>query len=662
METVDSAAWRMLSQRLKVAEPLQGLDARWHQVIGLAGRLSPGRGRFLRQADRVMAMTRALIPLSDAGLRDCMAPLQDRFRLGRDTIDNHLLAFAIIGEVAARTVGLRPYREQIAAAISMEAGCVAEMATGEGKTLVAALPAVLAGWRGHGCHVITANAYLARRDAGLMKAVYRFCGLTVGCVTGEMEPTGRKQAYRAHVTYCTNKEAAADFLRDRLLMGSLQGLPAALLSKMVRGRGADMSRLVQRGLACAIVDEADSIFVDEAVTPLLISGESPNQDHVAAYRRAARLADGLRPSMDFRIDRPHREIHLTPAGKQRLAELAHPLGGLWAGSRRREELVVQTLAAREFFIRDKQYVVDGGKVVIVDEFTGRLMPDRTWREGIHQAIEAKEGLDINLPKETHARISFQRFFRLYGKLCGMSGTVTEARSELWQIYRLAVVSVPTHRPCRRTVMPDRVFTTAAAKWEAVVKAITEVHRTGRPVLVGTRSIRESVHLSGLLAARGVAHRLLNAVQQDSEALIIAQAGRRGQVTVSTNMAGRGTDIRLGPGVAELGGLHVIATQRAEARRIDRQLFGRCARQGDPGSAQAFVSLEDDLFRRHARLVPMAAGKRYSHHNKEISSPFWRRWINTVQSRAERVSFRARKEVLSADKWIEHQLGFASHDI
>ena len=662
MERLDSETWRMLAQRPTIKAPPQGLDAMWLRAAGLAGRLFRNRSRFLRQADRIVAMETSFLHCSDRKLRDLIAPLHDRFRLGRDTAEDCNLAFAIVREVATRVVGLRPFREQIAGALSIEAGCVAEMATGEGKTLVATMPAVLAGWRGRGCHVITANEYLAKRDAKLMDAIYRFCGLTVGCLEPGMTQAERKQAYDAHITYCTNKDVAADFLRDRLLIGSLQGLPSVLLSKMVGGRGTGIDRLVQRGLACAIVDEADSVFIDDAITPLLISGESPNPDHIEATTQAALLSGGLDPSTDFRIDRHYREIHLTPAGKQHLAELAQPLGGLWAGSRRREELVLQALAAKAFFIRDKQYVVDDNKVVIVDAFTGRLMPDRTWRDGLHQAIETKEGLEINLAKETYARISFQRFFRLYRKRSGMTGTVTEAQAELWGIYRLPVIPVPTHRPCQRMVMPDRVFTTAAAKWEAVVKVICVVHRTGRPILIGTRSIRESEYLSGLLAAKGVAHRLLNAVRQASEAQIIAGAGQEGQITVSTNMAGRGTDIQLGAGVAVLGGLHVIATQRADARRIDRQLFGRCARQGDPGSAQAFVSLEDELIQKQARLIALAMKQYYCSKDKEISSVFWRRLIDHLQCRAERVSLRMRRDVLSADNWIDHHLGFAANEI
>ena len=345
-----------------------------------------------------------------------------------------------------------------------------------------------------------------------------------------------------------------------------------------------------------------------------------------------------------------------------MADLARPLGGLWNGRRRREELVSQALAAGAFFVRDKHYVVDEEKIVIVDEFTGRLMPDRSWRHGLHQAVEAKEGLAINLPKETYARISFQRFFRLYRHLSGMSGTVSEARHELWGIYHLPVVTIPTHRPCRRIVMPDRVFSSSAAKWKAVAAEVGTVHKTGRPILVGTGDIGKCENLSRLLAENGLPHRLLNALRQATEAQVIAGAGKKGRITVATNMAGRGTDIRLGAGVAKMGGLHVIATERFEARRIDRQFFGRCARQGDPGSTQAFISLEDELVQKHGRKIAAAAGRFIGNNYQELPSVIWQHFVNASQRRAERASYRMRKDVLAADDWLEKHLGFAVNEI
>jgi preprotein translocase subunit SecA len=395
---------------------------------------------------------------------------------------------------------------------------------------------------------------------------------------------------------------------------------------------------------------------------LIISGAGQNPDHAEAIAEAALLAAKLLPEKDYQVDRRHREITLTAAGKARLAGMAESLGGLWGCSRHREELVVQAITAREFFMRDKQYVVDNQTVVIIDEFSGRLMPDRTWRDGLHQAIEAKEGLAIHLPKETFARISFQRFFRLYGKLAGMTGTAAEIRDELWQIYRLPVVVIPPRRTCKRSTRPDRIFSNEEAKWRAVIEEIRSEHTTGRPVLVGTRSVAASESLSRRLSAENLDHEVLNAVRHDAEARIIAGAGRSGRITVATNMAGRGTDIRLGPQVAELGGLHVVATERHEARRIDRQFYGRCARQGEPGSARSFVSLDDELLQRHAPPVwkKPAAGDGDS--GREITSVFSRRRVARAQRRAEQAAFNRRREVLRTDHWLDEHLGFALKEI
>ena len=323
--------------------------------------------------------------------------------------------------------------------------------------------------------------------------------------------------------------------------------------------------------------------------------------------------------------------------------------------------MVQALMARQFFIRDEQYIVHEGKVVIVDEFTGRPMPDRTWRDGLHQAVEAKEGLEISLPNATLARISFQRFFRLYRKLSGMTGTGTEARAEFWQIYHLPIVAIPTNRPGKRVELSDRVFTSGSTKWKAVVDEVRRVHETGRPILIGTRSIWASEHLSNLLASESLDHQVLNAVHHKKEARIVADAGRKGAITVATNMAGRGTDICLGRGVTELGGLHVIATERHEAGRIDRQLFGRCSRQGDPGSAQTFVGLEDELAQQHARLRSKMLARRHGQNHREITSRFSQRLMEVAQRRAERAAIRQRENVLHTDNWLEEHLGFAGKE-
>jgi len=655
---IPSTTWRTLAERVPEPPLPTGLDALWDAAVGTLKALVPRRTRFMRRAARVLALEGEFRDLTDARLREAAARLRAVFRCGKETPELLERAYALVREVARRQVGLSLYRVQVAGALAMDAGCIAEMATGEGKTLAATLPATIEGWRGKGCHVVTHNDYLAARDAEWMGPVYRFCGLRVGVIQQGMDPAERRHAYEADITYCTNKEVTADFLRDRLALGRLRGLPEALLARITEGAGRGTDRLVQRGLACAIVDEADSLLIDEAVTPLIISGEAPNPEQVEAFRTAARLAAQLEPGRDYRTSHRFREVDLTPAGKERLARLTEGLGGVWAGARRREELVVQALTARAFYLRDEQYIVQDEKVVIVDEFTGRLMPDREWRDGLHQAVEAKEGLEVNPPKDTYARLSFQRFFRLYRKLAGMTGTAAEAWREFWQIYHLPVVTIPTHRPCIRRELPDRVFATQEAKWKAIVAEIRRVHAQGRPVLVGTRSVQASEHLSRLLSAEGLEHQVLNAVRHAEEARVTAEAGQRGRITVATNMAGRGTDIKLGRGVKELGGLHVIATERHAARRIDRQLFGRAARQGDPGSAVAIVSLEDELVRRHAPRLSALLRKRFGRTEREISGPLTRWVFNLAQRRAERLALAQRKGVLKADDWLDEYLGFA----
>ncbi len=655
-----STTWRMLAQPRAGEQLPKGLDAAWDRAAGITNRFVPRRQRFLRRAQRIVDLEKQFAQINDAQLRQKASEFRDLFRCGRQSPSDLEQAFALLREVAWRQLGERPYPVQVAGALALEAGCSAEMATGEGKTLAATMPATIAGWRGRGCHIITVNDYLAQRDAEWMGRIYRFCGLSVAHIQQEMAPAERRLAYQADITYCTNKEVTADFLRDRLALGRLRGLSSALMAKIADGSGRGTDRLVQRGLHYAIVDEADSVLIDEAVTPLIISGDAPNPEQVETFRQAVELAKELQSGRDYHPNHRYREIELTPAGKQRLADLTQPLGGLWKGVRRREELIVQALTAGAFYLLDKQYVVDDGKVVIVDEFTGRLMPDRTWRDGLHQAIEAKETLQVKPPKDTYARLSFQRFFRMYRRLSGMTGTAAEAWREFWQIYHLPVVVIPTNRPCIREYLPDVVFTSESAKWSAVVAEIIRLHQTHRPVLVGTRSVRASENLSQLLRAEGLDHQVLNAVRHAEEAQIVAGAGKADKITVATNMAGRGTDIKLGRGVAELGGLHVLATERHEAGRIDRQLFGRSARQGDPGSAQAMVSLEDELPRRHATHLSAALARR-AQHDRRISSALTRRVFDLAQRRAERLALRQRKAVLRTDDWLDEYLGFAGRE-
>jgi preprotein translocase subunit SecA len=660
MVVVPSATWQMLDERISSKPLPKGLDAVWDMGCGLVGRFVPRRREFLRRAENIVALEKDFSGLANSKLRTKAGQLREIFRCGRESVADVDQAFALVREVAFRQIGERPFLVQVAGALALYAGCVAEMATGEGKTLTATMPVTVAAWRGRGCHIITVNDYLARRDAEWMGRIYRFCGLSVSYIEQQMSPEDRKKAYAADVTYCTNKEVTADFLRDRLVPGSSKGLCSSLVEKVISGTRAT-DRFLQRGLYYAVVDEADSILVDEAVTPLIISGQSDNPDQIASFGQAASIAEHLQPEVDYRLNRRYREVELTDEGVNHLAELTADMTGIWKGSRRRIELINQALTAREFYLQDKHYVIDDGKVVIVDEFTGRIMPDRAWRDGMHQAVEAKEKVEITPPKDTYARISFQRFFRLYHRLAGMTGTASEAYDEFWQIYHLPVVSIPTNRPCVREHLPNIVLQNEQAKWARIVEEIKLVHATGRPILVGTRSVYSSEHLSELLKAEKLDHQVLNAVYHRQEAGIVAQAGQEGKITVATNMAGRGTDIKLGRKIAELGGLHVISAEPNESARIDRQLYGRCARQGDPGSAQGIFCLEDEIVARYAKHSSAYLRKRYANNTNDISSPLVRGLFRLAQYRAERLALRQRKSVMKTDHWLDEQLGFAGSE-
>ena len=651
----------MLEQRTS-GEPLpKGLDAVWNAGVGFVDGFMPRYRGFIRRVEKIISLEKHFSEMTDSKLRDVAGEMREIFRCRRDNSSDLERAFALIREVAFRQIGEKPFPVQLAGALALESGCVAEMATGEGKTLASTMPVTVAGWRGQGCHVVTVNDYLAKRDAEWMGRIYRFCGLSVAYIEQQTPPDERKAAYMADITYCTNKEVAADFLRDRLVLGGLRGLSSTLLAK-ITGSGRQVTdRLVQRGLYYAVVDEADSILIDESVTPLIISGDAPNPEQIESFQQAMEIADQLKPEVDYKINHRYREIELTNQGENHLETLTGGLGGLWKANRRCLEMVNQALTAKDLYLRDKHYLIDDGKIVIVDEFTGRMMPDRTWRDGLHQAIEAKERVEIHPPKDTYARISFQRFFRMYHKLSGMTGTASEAATEFWQIYQFPVVKIPTNRTCIRKNLPTIILNTESAKWTRIVQEIRRIHETGRPILVGTRTVRASEHLSLLLKTENLEHQVLNAIYHRQEAQIVAGAGQSGRITVATNMAGRGTDIKLGRGVAELGGLHVLAAEPNESARIDRQLYGRGARQGDPGSSQGIFCLEDEIAARYAKNIAGYLKRRYAHANDDISSTVVRSVFRLAQSRAERLALRRRKSVLKTDHWLDEQLGFAGRE-
>ena len=633
--------------------PLKGLDALVNSCIGKYQRRSRRLEELAEQSARVEAFAKDFAALTDHALQVRLFEFRDHFRRKPNPSEEVLLpALAAVREAGRRRLDLHAFPVQLMGALALHRGWLAEMATGEGKTLTAGLAGVLAGWSKRPTHIVTVNDYLAQRDADWLRPLYVFCGVRVGCVTAALDATARAKEYGRDVTYTTSKELLADFLRDRLRLGTLRDPTRRLIRHLLSPRAAGPDGLVLRGLDSAIVDEADSVLIDEAVTPLIISTPRENEMLREVSLLAAPIAKELQPQADYRVDLRHREVELTEAGRRKLAERCATLPGVWRGSSRRVEIVRTALMAREFFHRDGQYILDGDKVVIVDEFTGRPMQHRTWRQGLHQAIEAKEGIELSDPTETVARMSFQRFFRCFHRLAGMTGTAWENAPEFWQVYGLPVVRIPTNRPCIRQHWADRFFLKESDKWAAVVDEVERIHRTGRPLLVGTRSVAASEQLARHLAERGLDFRVLNATRLAEEAMIVAVAGERGRITIATNMAGRGTDIRLGAGVKELGGLHVIATERHESGRVDRQLFGRAARQGDPGSAQAFVSAEDELVRRH--LPPLVKKLLLSTPNRSLA----RTGFALAQRRAQKLAWKQRLTVLRSDAWLDEALSFA----
>jgi preprotein translocase subunit SecA len=635
------------------------LDRKLSEAYGyLAPRLLPTGPRLARQSERVEAQAKEIAGLSDRRLRERAEVL--RGPLLRDGFAPAVVAqaFALAREAASRRIGLRHYPVQLMGGQALLDGTLAEMEAGEGKTITALLPAVTAALAGIPVHVITVNEYLAVRDAEQLRPVYEALGLTVGLALHGQSPADRRAAYARDIAYCTNKDIVFDYLRDRIALGRRRTRSRILLDELLGGADAS-GRLLLRGLHFGIVDEADSVLIDEARTPLILSSGDDGSGVSTLYDTALEFARGLAPSDHFQIVPGERRLRLTTEGQQCVDELASQHTGLWVSRRARAELVEQALSALHLYRRDADYLVADGKVQIIDEFTGRVMPDRSWERGLHQMIEAKEGCEITGRRQTLARITYQRFFRRYLRLAGMTGTAREAAGELWAVFALRTINISTNRPLRRDNLGTRVYLTAAEKWRRVLETAREMTRVrGRSVLIGTRSVAASEHLSRLLGEAGLDHVVLNARQDREEAQIIATAGQRGRVTVATNMAGRGTDILLSPQVRDAGGLHVVLTEFHETARIDRQLFGRCGRQGDPGSFEAIVAIEDELFQRFAgpqeRRIATLLARREGCIPTVIAAPLQRR----AQAAAERLHSKIRRETVAQDKRLDKALAFA----
>ena len=620
------------------------LNAQAQFVAATARRRSRRLSDILPLVERHAEEFRVLAPVDyGATIREIATALRREEQFSDQTIGR---AFALIRELSDRILGKRHFDVQIIGAFAMVKGMLAEMATGEGKTLTATLVAGIAGLAGIPIHVVTVNDYLVQRDAELMRPLYAALGLSVGVVIAGQNFEARRAAYACDITYCTNKELAFDYLHDRMVLGQSAG-DLTLKMEALSSQSPRLRQLRLRGLHFALVDEADSVLIDEARTPLIISGTAKSEINADAVAAALELAATLELGLDFGVLADERRVFLTAQGQRRVESFAEGRGLPWRGVITREELARQALAAIHLFRNGEQYVIVKDKVQIVDEYTGRVMPDRFWSDGLHQMIEHKEGCEQSQRRTTIARMTYQRFFRRYRRLAGMSGTLRPVARELWRVYGLPVVTVPTAKPVRRIHKPDVVVTTEHAKWQLTVARVAELHARGVPVLIGTRSVMASQRASDELRAAGLPHTVLNAAQDQHEAEVVAQAGQHGRITVATNMAGRGTDIHLGAGMEELGGLHVIMTERHDAQRIDLQLAGRAGRQGQPGSFEAILSLEDPL-------LDFAIGIALSHLARGTSGgtadQIGSAALRYAQRRAEQIHGRMRMDLLRSDQW------------
>lgn len=617
-------------------------------------------GKLRAEAEAVDAISPEIRGFSEAALDHEIARVREYFLRGRQDTPVLRRSLAVVREVARRQTGEEAFIVQMMAALALFHGNIVEMLTGEGKTLTGSLVAPLLAWKHRHVHVFTVNDYLATRDAESRSKVYNRCLVSVGAIVGEMESPERTRIYSRGIVYGTPKQITADWLRDQIRLGRIS--TAWQGRQVMAGLGPEQAGIVAPmvpGLRAAVVDEADAVLIDEGVVPLIIARSRREDDMARAYAYAGELANKLDEGPDYEMDLVQRRADLKRRGIHRLQAMfeviaSNPDGAIFKAKRRGEELVRQALVAKHCYLHGQQYQIVEGKIVIVDEYTGRFLQDRQWEHGLHQAVEAKEKLEVTADRETLARMSFQRFYRSYPFLCGMTGTAADATKEMERVYMRPVVVIPTNRPIARVQMPMRIFRSARDKWHAIVQAIEAMYRKGRPILVGTRSIAASEMLSRMLGERELGHQVLNAKNDKEEASIIERAGEVGSITVATNMAGRGTDIRLTEAAKKNGGLHVILTEMHGAKRIDRQFIGRAGRQGDPGSAQMFVALDDELVTKYA--PSLAKWMRLHTLGEELASTPWARGMyRLAQRRNERKDRANRGAVLRQDDWIDKNL-------
>lgn len=611
--------------------------------------------------DRVHTNHKIIETMSDLALDKWIIDI--KCRLHSKGLKDELIcrAFATIKEVAKRELNMSHYDSQLQGGWIMMQGMIAEMQTGEGKTLAATLPAGCAAMANMPVHVVTVNDYLVQRDAELMRPVYTRLGLSVGYVIDGMSESERQQAYRCDITYCTGKQLVFDYLRDRMILKEFNTELDIKLSSLYSATPIQ-DKLLLRGLSFAVVDEVDSVLIDEARTPLILSCKSESNQQEELHREAVWLAKQLDDNLYYQADLKSQQVKLTEQGENYIKELTVNMSGIWRGERKSKVLVQQALSALHCYRKDINYIVEEGKIVIIDENTGRSMPDRSWEAGLHQMIEEKEGCEQSGQNQTIARISYQRFFSRYLRLSGMTGTALEVAGEIWGTYGLAVSQVPTHKPPQRRYDKTYIYYTHEEKWQAVVDEVISQQANNRPVLIGARTVKDSEHISELLTFKNIEHQVLNAKHHKSEAEIINKAGLAGRVTVATNMAGRGTDIKLDDASTKAGGLHVICCEKNDSSRVDRQLIGRCARQGDPGSYKVICSLEDDAVIKYFGKFTLMLLE-YQNQRKlpqgRIVRPQWlaSMLINMSQKIIEFKHRQIRKSMLKIDEQRESMLAF-----
>jgi len=638
-------------------KPLGGFDAFISEGARRISSLYPHRFILLSEAKKIDKLSLTYSLLNDEQFAQKILDIRQKVKLStgknRQKIVRH--AFAIICEASFRSLNIRPYRVQICGALAMYYNFIIQMYTGEGKTITAGLTAILQAWQGKPCHVVTSNDYLALRDTQTLEPFYTLCGLSVGFIDGEMKKEERRFNYKKSIVYATSNEILADFLRDQMEENYRENFNDLLLQKLKK---EEDNNSVLQGLYNIIIDEADTLLADEATTPLIISLPKENKPFMEAIVSMKNVAQRLVLKEHYNLNNKYNEVYLTSEGEMLIETLTKELSPLWTSKNRREYLVKQALIAREFYLKGVHYVIVDEKLIIVDEKTGRLMPNRSWGNGLHQAVESKEGIPLSKPTETHIKMSFQRFFRFYKNVSGMSGTLQKLESEFWYIYKLKIMKIPKRIANNYRILKEKIVENKAKKWLVVVEEIGKIHKNKQPILVGTRTVEDSENLSKELTLLSISHQVLNALYHQEEAGIIAQAGKVGMVTIATNMAGRGTDIKVQEDALALGGLHIIATERHDSERVDMQLFGRTARQGQVGTVQRIVSLEDDL------LVNKSSKWLLKYFNNYLSSFFGKHLIlffyKRIQQKSDKRASHIRKEILNNDFSAMSMLSFSKN--